>query len=322
MIGQTLGHYRIESKLGEGGMGVVYKVRDTRLERSVAIKGLPPEKVADPGRKQRFIQEARAASALNHPNIITIHDINSESGVDFMVMEYVEGQTLSELIPSKGMRAAQALKYAVQMADALAKAHTAGIVHRDLKPSNVMIPEEGRVKILDFGIAKLTEAAESSPDAPTVTARQLTEEGAVVGTTAYMSPEQAEGSRLDGRSDVFSFGSVLYEMVTGQRPFGGNSRLSVLSKILNEDPKPPSQQTPAIPPELDKIVLRCLRKDPARRYQTMADLKVALEDVDEESVGYRAAKAPEGSSLQAAPVPAPSWRRWLWAALLPVLLVA
>jgi eukaryotic-like serine/threonine-protein kinase len=322
MIGQTFDHYLIESKLGEGGMGVVYKARDTRLDRTVAIKVLPDAKIADPSRKQRFAQEAKAASALNHPNIVTIHDIRSQDGTDFIVMECVDGQTLSELIPSKGMRPPQALKYAVQMADALAKAHAAGIVHRDLKPSNVMITEEGRVKILDFGMAKLMEAVESSPDAPTVTARQLTEEGAVVGTAAYMSPEQAEGRKLDGRSDIFSFGSVLYEMVTGQRPFGGDSRLSVLSKILNEDPKPPSQQTPAIPPELDKIVLRCLRKDPARRYQTMADLKVALEDVDEESVGYRATTAGERSSPQVAQVPAPSWRRWLWAALLPVLLVA
>ncbi len=307
-------HYRIEVKLGEGGMGVVYQARDTHLDRLVAIKVLPPDKVADPGRKQRFVQEAKAASALNHPNIVTIYDIRSEGGVDFIVMEYIAGRTIEEAIASGGMRTAQVLKYAVQISDAVAKAHGAGILHRDLKPSNIMITEEGRVKILDFGLAKLLEPADDSPEAATRTARGLTEEGAVLGTAAYMSPEQAEGRKLDGRSDIFSFGAVLYEMVTGRRPFTGDSRLSVLSKILNEDPKPPGQLAASIPPELDKIVLRCLRKDPARRYQTMADLKVALEDVEEESAS--------GSQVQPVPAQAQSRWRWAWAALLPVLLVA
>jgi len=309
MIGSTLDHYRIESKLGEGGMGVVYKARDTHLDRPVAIKVLPPGKVADPARKQRFVQEARAASGLNHPNIVTIYDIRAEQGMDFIVMEYIEGQTLDERIAAKDLRPAQTLHYAVQIADALAKAHGAGIVHRDLKPSNVMVTEEGRVKVLDFGLAKLLEPAEDSPDAATLTARRLTEEGAVVGTAAYMSPEQAEGRRLDARSDIFSFGSVLYEMMTGRRPFTGDSWLSILTKILNEDPTPPVQLGTSIPPELEKIILRCLRKDPARRWQTMADLKVALEDLEAES----------GSRKQVQALPR---RRWAWAALLPVLLVA
>ena len=177
------------------------------------------------------------------------------------------------------MRPAQALKYAVQIADALAKAHGAGILHRDLKPSNIMVTDDGRIKILDFGLAKLLEPAGLLARRHYPHARTLTEEGAVVGTAAYMSPEQAEGRKLDGRSDIFSFGSVLYEMMTGRRPFTGDSRLSILTKILNEDPTPPSQLAASIPPELEKIILRCLRKDPARRYQTMADLKVALEDV-------------------------------------------
>jgi len=310
MIGQTLDHYRIESKLGEGGMGVVYKARDTQLDRPVAIKVLPSDKVADPARKQRFVQEAKAASALNHPNIVTIYDIRSEGGVDFIVMEYIEGQTLDERIPSKRMRPRQALHYAIQVADALAKAHSAGIVHRDLKPSNIMVTEEGRIKVLDFGLAKLLEPVDSSADAATLTARPLTEEGAVLGTAAYMSPEQAEGRKLDGRSDIFSFGSVLYEMVTGRKPFTGDSRLSVMSKILNEDPKPPGQLALSIPPELEKIILHCLRKDLARRYQHMADLKVALEDVEEESAS--------GEQVAVAA----SRRRWAWAALLPVLLAA
>jgi serine/threonine protein kinase len=309
MIGSILEHYRIESKLGQGGMGVVYQARDMHLDRMVALKVLPHDKVADAGRKQRFIQEAKAASALNHPNIVTIHDIHSHNGVDFIVMEYVAGQTLDALIPSRGMRAAQALKYAVQIADALSTAHGAGIVHRDLKPANVMVTEEGRVKILDFGLAKLIEPADYSLEGSTFLERPLTEEGAVVGTPAYMSPEQADGRKVDGRSDIFSLGTIVYEMVTGRRPFTGDSLLSVLSKILKEDPTPPGQLAAAIPQELEKTILRCLRKDPARRYQTMADLKVALQDL---------AESGSGKQVQGGPL----WRRWAWAALLPVLLVA
>jgi serine/threonine protein kinase len=309
MIGQTLDHYRIESKLGEGGMGVVYKARDTHLDRWVAIKVLPADKVADPGRRQRFVQEAKAASALNHPNIVTIHDIRSKDGTDFIVMEYIEGQTLEEMIAPKGISSALALKHAVQIADALARAHEAGILHRDLKPSNVMVTREGRIKVLDFGLAKLLEPSDVSPDATTVT-RLQTEEGAVMGTPAYMSPEQADGRKLDARSDIFSFGSLLYEMVTGRKPFTGESRLAMLTKILNEDPAPPSELGSLILPELERIILRCLRKDAARRYQTMADLKVALEDVEQES----------GSGKQEQQ--APLRRRWVWAVLVGVLLVA
>ena len=312
-MNRRLLHYEILAEIGRGGMGVVYQARDTRLDRMVAVKLLPADKVADPERKQRFIQEAKAASALNHPSIITIHEINADDGVDFIVMEYLEGQTLDALISSKGMRAAQALKYAVQIADALAKAHGAGIVHRDLKPSNVMVTGDGRVKILDFGLAKLAEAADSSPEGRTVTEQPITEEGTVLGTAAYMSPEQAEGRRLDGRSDIFSFGSVLYEMMTGRKPFTGDSRLALLTKILNEDPKPPSQLASTIPTELEKIILRCMRKDPARRYQTMADLKVALEDLVTEST----------SDLQdpALAVRAPRRSPWVWAAVIPLLLI-
>jgi serine/threonine protein kinase len=291
MIGQVLGHYRIESKLGEGGMGVVYRARDTHLDRPAAIKVLPSERVADPERKRRFRQEAKAASALNHPNILHVYDIDTVDGVDFIAMEYVNGKTLDQLIGPKGVPLAQALGYAVQISDALARTHAAGIVHRDLKPSNVMVTEDGRVKVLDFGLAKLIAPEPASEDGPTRTEHPLTEEGAVVGTAAYMSPEQAEGRRLDGRSDIFSFASVMYEMVTGQCPFRGDSRLKTLSKILNEDPKPPSE-VEAIPPQLETIILRCLRKDPARRYQTMADLKVALQDVLEESRSDRRARAP------------------------------
>jgi len=279
VIGKTLGHYQITEKLGEGGMGVVYKARDTHLDRFVAIKTLPPERVADPERKRRFIQEAKAASALNHPNIITIHDIDQADGVDYIAMEYVAGKTLDELIPRKGMRLSLALKYAVQIADALARAHGAGIIHRDLKPSNVMVDEHGLVKVLDFGLAKLTEAA--GPEAETAATR--TGAGTVLGTAAYMSPEQAEGKHIDARSDIFSFGSMLYEMLTGQRAFRGDTRASTIASILREDPKPISQVAEGLPREVERIVKRCLRKDPEHRFHHMEDLRVALEELKEES---------------------------------------
>ena len=307
MIGQSLGRYTIESKLGEGGMGVVFKAHDTQLGRVVAIKILPPDKVADPDRKRRFVQEAKAASALNHPNIITIHDIGSEGNTDFIVMEYLAGKTLDHVIPANGLPPQKALSYAVQIADAFAKAHEAGIIHRDLKPANVMITPDGAAKILDFGIAKLLEVAEPTAATRTVA---VTEAGTTIGTPAYMSPEQADGRKLDARSDLFSFGSVLYEMVTGAKAFRGESRLSVLAKILSEEPTPPSRVTAAVPPELEKAILRCLRKDPARRYQTMADLKVALEDIAAESSGT----APVPVSGRSASIS----RRWAWLVLAPV----
>src|SRR5213592_1246049 len=306
MTGRAISHYEVVEKLGEGGMGLVYQARDTRLDRFVALKVLPAGKVADPARKQRFVQEAKAASALNHPNIVTIHDVSSCNGMDFIVMECIEGKTLGELIPPKGLRSAQAVHHAVQIADALAKAHGAGILHRDLKPSNIMVTDEGRVKILDFGLAKLLDTEDSSPEGSTLSARPITEQGNVLGTAAYMSPEQAEGRKVDARSDIFGFGSVLYEMVTGRKPFAGDSRLSLLSKIVSEDPTTPGQLAASIPPDLEKIILHCLRKDPARRYQDMADVKVALEDVEEESASGQHGVAARRSSR----------RRWAWAVLL------
>ncbi|HSB14933.1 MAG TPA: serine/threonine-protein kinase, partial [Bryobacteraceae bacterium] len=223
MTGRAISHYQILEKLGEGGMGVVYKARDTHLDRFVALKVLPPEKVADPERKRRFVQEAKAASALNHPNIITIHDIDQVDGIDFISMELVAGKTLDRLIPRHGMRLNEVLKCAVQIADAVAAAHGAGIVHRDLKPGNVMVTDKGQVKILDFGLAKLTDTADGSDELEMRTLRDgdapRTVEGRIVGTVAYMSPEQAQGKKVDARSDIFSFGSLLYEMVTGHLPF-------------------------------------------------------------------------------------------------------
>ena len=300
LAGRTLLHYRVVEKVGEGGMGAVYKAVDTHLDRAVAIKVLPPDKVADPERRQRFVQEAKAASALRHPNIVVIHDIAADGGRDFMVMEFVEGQSLDALIGRKGLKLNEALGWAVQIADGLAKAHAAGIVHRDLKPTNVMVTADGLVKILDFGLAKLTEDVPAAGAGPTMTldaeGRPRTEEGFIVGTAAYMSPEQAEGRRVDSRSDVFSFGAVLYEMLTGRKAFGRESGIKTLAAVLNEEPKRPSDLNEAVPAELERVLVRCLRKDPQRRWQTMSDLKVALQELkeDSESGKLKAAAAPAG----------------------------
>ena len=283
LTGRQIGHYQILSRLGEGGMGIVYKARDQHLDRFVAIKVLPPELVADPDRKRRFVQEAKAASALNHPNIITIHDIASDNGTDFIVMEYVQGKTLGQLIPRRGLKLNDVLKYAIQIADALAKAQAAGIIHRDLKPGNIMVGEGGLVKVLDFGLAKLTERPQVGEEESTRSIPPWTDEGTILGTASYMSPEQAAGKPVDARSDIFSFGSVLYEMVTGQRAFQGDSKMSTLAAVLNQEPKPASEISRALPHDLEKIITRCLRKDPSRRFQHMADLKVALEELKEES---------------------------------------
>ena len=279
MIGKTLDHYQITEKVGEGGMGVIYKARDTHLDRFVAIKVLPAEKVADPDRKRRFVQEAKAASALNHPNIVHVYDIDQSEGTDYIAMEYVEGKTLDQRIGRRGLPLNDALKYAVQIADALAKAHSAGIVHRDLKPTNIMVNEDGVVKVLDFGLAKLTEQIQGDETASTATTdsegRPITEEGVIVGTVAYMSPEQAEGKKVDARSDIFSLGSVLYEMVTGQKAFQGTSKISTLAAVLHQEP-------PALghaPPDLAANISRCLRKDPGDRFQHADELKRALQQI-------------------------------------------
>ncbi len=276
MVGRSISHYEVIEKLGEGGMGVVYKARDTRLNRLVAIKVLPPERVADPERKRRFVQEAKSASALNHPHIITIHDIGSENGTDFIAMEYLEGKTLGQMIPPKGMAPREALNYAVQIADALAAAHSKGIVHRDVKPGNVMVTQSGVAKVLDFGLAKLTEWS-AGEEVSTRTMLERTADGVVVGTVAYMSPEQAEGRPADARSDIFSFGVVLYQMLTGRQPFHGKSPLSTIAAILRDEPLAPASINAEVPAEVERVVARCLEKDPARRFQNAANLKIVLE---------------------------------------------
>ncbi len=281
MVGRTVAQYQFIEKLGAGGMGEIYKAQDTRLHRMVAIKVLPASRSGDPERRRRFLQEAQAASSLNHPSIITIHDVLSEGDTEFMVMEYVAGKTLNDIIPKGGLRVPQALKYALQMADALNTAHTAGIVHRDLKPANVMVTDSGGfVKVLDFGLAKLTERGPITAigeDAETIaTSAPLTVEGSIMGTVSYMSPEQAQGKRVDQRSDVFSFGAVLYEMVTGRRAFEGESSLSTLSSILRDEAKPMAEVAPDVPVQLELVIQQCLRKNPDERYQTMRDVQAAL----------------------------------------------
>jgi Tol biopolymer transport system component/predicted Ser/Thr protein kinase len=272
--GTLLGPYEILGLLGAGGMGEVYKARDTRLDRIVALK------VVKPAFAQRFEREAKTVASLNHPHICALYDV----GPNYLIMEYVEGQTLDALILKHGMRLSDALRIASQVADGLSRAHAAGVIHRDLKPSNVMVTPDGTAKILDFGLAKtaLPDAAVAEETAT------VTEQGTIVGTVAYMSPEQAEGRKLDGRSDIFSFGAMLYEMITGRRAFHGDSKVSTLAAILHTDPKAPE----SIPPQVDQIIRRCLRKDPARRWQAAADLKVALDDAREEAIsGVVAASA-------------------------------
>ena len=281
-----IGHYQILSRLGEGGMGVVYKARDKDLGRLVALKVLPAGLVADPEHRRRLVLEARMASALNHPNIITVHEIASDKGTDFIVMEYVAGKTLDQLIPRRGLPLKQALTYATQLADGLEAAHAAGIVHRDLKPGNVMVSQSGLVKVLDFGVAKVSVEARGGDAEATIklapSSGPKTKEGIVPGTLSYMSPEQAEGKSVDMRSDIFSFGLVLYEMVTGQRAFAGKSSPALLVAILREEPRPVSQIVAGTPHDLERIINRCLRKERERRWQTMDDVKIALEDLKEE----------------------------------------
>ena len=286
LVGRVVSHYQFLEKLGAGGMGDIYKAHDARLNRFVAVKVLSSANAGDPERRRRFIQEAQAASGLNHPNIITIHDIVNEPEGDYMVMEFVSGKTLVDLIPKGGLRPAQALKYGVQIADALSAAHAAGIVHRDLKPGNVMVTDSGLVKVLDFGLAKLTDrgpASQMGDNTQTIAEAPLTVEGSIIGTVSYMSPEQAQGRKVDTRSDIFSFGVVFYEMLTGTRAFSGDSALSTLTAILRDEHKPMVQIAPDVPPQLELLITRCLRKNPDERWQSMKDVLAALGALKHES---------------------------------------
>jgi eukaryotic-like serine/threonine-protein kinase len=280
--GTKLGPYEIVALLGAGGMGEVYRARDTRLERTVAIKILPAQFSSDPVRKQRFEREAKAVSSLNHPHICTLHDVGSQDGISYLVMECVEGETLAKRLEKGPLPLDQVLKFGTQIADALDTAHRNGVVHRDLKPGNIMLTPTG-AKLLDFGLAKpaVPLASVATLTAAVTQSSPMTEQGAIVGTFQYMSPEQVEGKELDGRSDIFSVGAVLYEMVTGQRAFQGKSQLSVASAILEKEPAPISTIKPLAPPALDHTIRRCLTKEPERRWQSVGDVARELEWVAE-----------------------------------------
>jgi serine/threonine protein kinase/tetratricopeptide (TPR) repeat protein len=285
MVGATLGTYHIVEQLGAGGMGVVYRAIDTRLRRQVAIKVLSAtskkDTVNDSDRELRFLQEARAASALNHPNIVVIHDVNEANGTQFIVMEYVAGQPLYRVLEQGPLKLPVSLRYALQIADALTKAHSAGIVHRDLKPSNVMITPEGRVKILDFGLAKVLDLSASNEASETLTvvppAGLHTEEGRILGTPSYMAPEQVEGKPADARTDIFSFGVLLYEMLSGHRAFTGNSSVAIMAKVLSHNPEPLDTLVGGLPTQLAGMVDRCLCKSPAGRFQSIQEVKEILD---------------------------------------------
>ncbi len=293
MIGTTISHYEVLEKLGEGGMGAVFKARDTQLGRHVAIKVLISTTADSADMRARFLQEARAASSLNHPNIITIHDIvawgDEKTGGDSIVMELVRGQTLGDMIAGGKIPAVDAIRIAMQMADALSAAHNIGIVHRDLKPANVMVTPEGLAKVLDFGLAKLSgddsggalamDAEDDVTRSVHIAAGPKTAAGAIIGTVAYMSPEQAQGRKIDPRSDIFSFGSVVHEMLTGARAFHGKSGLETLAAVLRDDPKSLAEAGAEAPAELQAILARCMKKDPDQRFQQMADVKAALEEI-------------------------------------------
>jgi Tol biopolymer transport system component len=303
VTGTRLGHYQILESLGKGGMGEVYAAEDLRLGRRVALKVLSRELALDADRRERFEREARAVAALNHPNIVTIYSVEDADGTPFLTLELVDGRTLDALIPPRGLPLERLLTYAIPLADAVGAAHQRGITHRDLKPGNVMISEEGRVKVLDFGLAKLKESAATL--AASLPTQQLTGEGRIVGTVAYMSPEQAEGRPVEPRSDVFSLGVMLFEMATGERPFKGDTQVSLLSSIIKDTPASVTDLRNELPRDLARIVRRCLNKDPEDRYQSAKDLRNDLRALKEDlASGVASAPLSTVTSLPAPAVPA------------------
>jgi serine/threonine protein kinase len=271
MIGKTLNHFTILDRLGKGGMAEVYLAEDNNLKRRVALKVLPEEMARDPVRLKRFQREAETIAALNHPNIVTIFSIEEAEEIRFLTMEFVEGETLGQFIPPDGMDANTFLRLAMPVVEALSAAHGKGIVHRDLKPGNIMVNREGRIKVLDFGLAKLLHD-DSDPNASHLETNIETEAGVVLGTFPYMSPEQIQGKKLDHRTDIFSLGTIFYEMLTGRRPFRGETSADLISSILRDNPQPISELKKEIPEQLDQIIQRCLMKDPNDRFQTARDL--------------------------------------------------
>ena len=280
-------------------MGDVYLAEDTRLKRQVALKFLPSEVAADRNRLERFEREAQVVAALNHPNIVTVYAIERDEGALFMAMEYLDGKTLAEVIPRGGLPLPRLLSLATQIVDALVAAHGRGVVHRDLKPGNVMVLAGDRVKVLDFGLAKLRDA----PDAATLPTQELTGEGRIVGTVAYMSPEQAEGKPVDERSDIFAMGVMLYEMATGERPFKGDTSLSVLSSILRDTPRAVTELNAGLPRDVWRVVRHCLAKDPDRRYQTAKDLRNDLDELAQSLSSGELAAVTAAPAAQRSPWP-------------------
>ncbi len=301
MIGRTLSHYKILDKLGEGGMGEVYRAEDTKLKRQVALKVLPERLASSRKRLRRFQREAEALATLDHPSIVTIHSVEQDGGIPFLTMQLVEGSSLAEQIPPKGTPLERIFEIAIPLADALAAAHDKGIVHRDLKPANIMITAEGRVKVLDFGLAKLEAETGAPDDATQLATEPLTQEGRILGTVPYMSPEQLEGKPLDARSDIFALGVILYEMATGQRPFQGDTSVSLISSILKDVPRDVDDRRLDLPRHFARIIKHCLEKSPEQRYQSAKDVRNELRHLRRELGGEASSDARTGAILEPAP---------------------
>src|SRR5262245_2072489 len=282
-ISTRLGPYEILAPLGAGGMGEVYRAKDTRLDRIVAIKVLPSHLSSNPDFRQRFEREARTVSALNHENICTLHDIGHQDEIHYLVMEFIDGETLGSRLKKGPLATAEVLRYSIQIADALDRAHKKGVIHRDLKPGNIMLTKSG-LKLLDFGLAKITSAQPASEVSQLVTHQhELTGQGMILGTLQYMAPEQLEGKETDARTDIFAFGAVVYEMATGKKAFEGTSQASLIAAILKEQPKPFAQTQPLTPPSLERLVKTCLEKDPEDRWQSIHDVSSELRWISESS---------------------------------------